>query len=387
MTIEVKKFDSAGRELTIRFGMGGIKAVGVSMVEHMIENREKNNGFQDIYDFASNAGSKAINKKALEALAKSGSFDSIHPSRKQIVESVEIICKYASAQEEERNSDQMNLFASSNIIEEKPALKKVNEWEKDQKLQEEFKAFGFFLNEHPIDNFLDGLRRRGVISSEDLEELIDNDIVKLAGVIAYSKHKSGPRGRYAYITLSDPFGIFETAVFDEELITLHRDKMTDGNSLVIECLARKDQGGLRLLVKTLHILEEFVESNPARKEPYKDIKQQKRRGKFDWKNKSSDSKPDQDRVAEEMQHHRRMQELSNKEIVPTAEIKISSREIVLRVKSLLSQRCAPAGFDKFTQVFFLIDSGNGQFTKIAVDGKYLIDEKDLEKIKSITQLP
>ncbi|MFT6220285.1 MAG: DNA polymerase-3 subunit alpha, partial [Rickettsiales bacterium] len=130
MPIEVKKYDPSGKELAIRFGLGGIKAVGVGMVQDMIENRQENNGFKDIYDFASNAGLKAVNKKSLEALAKSGAFDNIHPSRNQIVESVEIICKYASAQDEEKNSNQMSLFASSKIVEEKPALKKVEEFDK-----------------------------------------------------------------------------------------------------------------------------------------------------------------------------------------------------------------------------------------------------------------
>ena len=93
MPIEVKKYNSDGKELAIRFGLGAIKAVGVGMVEEVIKNRIQNGGFNNIYDFASKAGSKAINKKALEALAKSGAFDSIHESRNQIVESVEIICK------------------------------------------------------------------------------------------------------------------------------------------------------------------------------------------------------------------------------------------------------------------------------------------------------
>ena len=116
MSIEVKKYDIEGRELAIRFGLGGIKAVGVGMVEEMIKNRDKNGGFQDIYDFASKAGSKAVNKKSLEALAKSGAFDSIHQIRNQIVESVDIICKYATAKDEEKNSNQMSLFADSQIV-------------------------------------------------------------------------------------------------------------------------------------------------------------------------------------------------------------------------------------------------------------------------------
>ncbi|MFT6346979.1 MAG: DNA polymerase III alpha subunit, partial [Myxococcota bacterium] len=330
-----------------------------------------------------NAGLKAVNKKSLEALAKSGAFDNIHPSRNQIVESVETICKYASAQDEEKNSNQMSLFASSKIVEEKPALKKVEEFDKAQKLQEEFKAFGFFLNEHPIDNFLDDLRKRGVLSSEDIDELNNDNIVKLAGVVAYSRHKSGPKGRYAYLTLSDPFGIFETAIFDENLINVYRDIMNDGSSLVVECLIRKDEGGSRLLVKTLEAMESFVQNTPARKEAFKDIRLQEKRGKFDWKNRKKEKTDvNNDSIIQEMAHKKRIELLKSKKIIEQIAIKVSDRQSILNIKSFLSQRNAPDEFDKFSKVFFLIENPQGEQVKIAVEGKYLLDENDQKKLES-----
>jgi DNA polymerase III alpha subunit len=383
MSIEVKKYDPSGKELSIRFGLGGIKAVGVGMIQDMVQNRQENKGFKDIYDFASNAGLKAVNKKSLEALAKSGAFDNIHPSRNQIVESVEIICRYASTQDEEKNSNQMSLFASSKIIEEKPALKKVEDFDKAQKLQEEFKAFGFFLNEHPIDNFLDDLRKRGVLSSEDIEELNNDNIVKLAGVVAYSRHKSGPKGRYAYLTLSDPFGIFETAIFDENLITTYRDIMNDGSSLVVECLIRKDEGGSRLLVKTIEKMENFIQSTTPRKEVYKDIRLQEKRGKFDWKNRKKEKTDvNNDSIIIEMAYKRKIELLQKKQIIEQITIKVADRQAILNIKSFLSQRAAPDDFEKFSKVFFLITNPQGQQVRIAVEGKYLLDENDQKKLEN-----
>ncbi|MFT6105897.1 MAG: DNA polymerase-3 subunit alpha [Rickettsiales bacterium] len=385
MPIEVKKYDSEGKELTIRFGLGGIKAVGVGMIQDMIKHRQENGGFKDIYDFAGNAGLKAVNKKSLEALAKSGAFDNIHPSRNQIVESVETICKYASAKDEEKNSNQMSLFASSKIIEEKPALKKVEEFDKAKKLQEEFKAFGFFLNEHPIDNFLDDLRKRGVLSSEDVEELNNDNVVKLAGVVAYSRHKSGPKGRYAYLTLSDPFGIFETAIFDENLITIYRDIMADGSSLVVECLIRKDDGGSRLLVKTIESLEDFIQNNAPKKEAYKDIRLQEKRGKFDWKNRKKEKTDvNNDSIIQEMAHKKKIELLRSKKIIDQVTVKVSNRQSILNIKSFLSQRTAPDDFEKFSKVYFLIDSPAGEQVRIAVEGKYLIDDIDQGKLEIIS---
>ena len=385
MAIEVRKYNQNGEELAIRFGLGGIKAVGISMIEEMIKNRQQNNNkFKDIYDFAANAGTKAVNKKALEALAKSGSFDLIHPNRNQIVESVEVLCKYAAAKEEEKNSNQMSLFGSAKMSEENPSLKAFEDWDKEKKLQEEFKAFGFFLNEHPIDDFLEALGKRGVISSEDLEEMDDGNIIKLAGVVAYSKHKSGPKGRYAYLTLSDPFGIYETAIFDEALITTHRDKMADGNSLVVECLIKKDQGGSRILVKSIERLEEFIKHTTPKKEIYRDIKKQEKRGEFDWKKRNKEQQPKSDAIVEEVEYKRKIAELKNKQIIKQISIFIDDRQNVLKLKSFLSQKLAPEEFDEFSKVCFIIKSEEP--VKIDLGNKYLITKEDVEKIRLIAEV-
>ena len=380
MAIEVKKFNQNGEELAIRFGLGGIKAVGISMIEEVVQNRQQNNNkFSDIYDFALYAGAKAINKKALEALTKGGAFDSIHSNRNQIVESVDIICKYATCHEEEKNSSQMNLFSSAQIIEVKPALKTTGDWDLATKLQEEFKAFGFFLNEHPIDNFLDELNKRGVISSENLDEIDDGNIIKLAGVIAYSKHKSGPKGRYAYLTLSDPSGIYEASIFDEALITTHRDKMVDGTSLVVECLVKKDQGGSRLLVKSLTKLEEFIKQTNPKKESYRDIKRQEKRVEFDWKKKNKEEAAKDDVVVWNIESKRKIAQLKNKSIVNQISIIINDRQDILKLKSFLSQKLAPSDFEEFSKVYCVIQSEQGE-SKIELTDKYLIAKDDIEKI-------
>lgn len=382
----VKKYDQNGRELAIRFGLGGIKAVGIGIMEEVVRNRDQSTQFKDIYDFSERVGSKVINKKAVEALSKAGAFDSIHSNRNEIFESTDVLCKYAATKEAERKSNQMSLFGAS-AINEKPALKAAPEWTKEQKLQEEFKAFGFFINEHPIDDFLDALKRRGIVLSDNLDDMIDGNIIKLAGVVAYSKHKSGPKGRYAYLTMSDPFGIYETAIFDESLITTSRDIMADGSNLVVECLVRKDQGGSRLLVKSMVKLEEFIKNNHPKKEPYQDIKQQEKK-EFDWKQRSKqkgDISNKTDVIAEEITYKRKIAELKNKKIFKQVSIEIGNRNNALKIKSLLSQKIAPDDFESFTKVNLLVKNEDNVITKIELVDKYLLDATDLDKIKTISK--
>ena len=73
----------------IRFGLGGIKAVGLGMMEAAVAERKSGGKFKDVHDFAIRMDAKAINKKSIEALAKSGSLDSIANNRRQIFESFE----------------------------------------------------------------------------------------------------------------------------------------------------------------------------------------------------------------------------------------------------------------------------------------------------------
>jgi len=379
---EVKKYHENGQELTIRFGLGAIKAVGVGSMSALVEIREKDGEFKDIYDFASRSGSKTLNKKSVEALAKSGAFDNIHPNRHQILESCETICKYGASKAEEKNSSQMSLFGSGSAIQmDNPALKNVPDWDKTEKLQKEFEAFGFFVNEHPIDDYFSDLKKRGVISSNILNEEIvkDNSTVILSGVVAYSKHRSGPKGRFAYLTLSDPIGIYETSIFNEDLITNSRDLMESGSSLVVVCNVRKDEGGTRLLVNEIIKLEDFLKNTKARKEEFQDIKvRPKRDQNYNWKNHNAANNPAQDVVVLQMEREKRIEELKKKDIFNEITINLDQREAIFAIKSFLSQKLVTEELEKYTKIYIV--TGN---TKIEINGNYLIEKKDSDKIKAI----
>lgn len=382
--LEVKKYNQSGEELAIRFGLAGIKAVGFGAMEEIVKNRNQNGKFKDIYDFAGKFSSKIINKKSIEALSKAGAFDEIHGNRRQIFDCSDSIIKYSAAIEGSRNSNQMSLFSGSNET-EKPIIKQIEDWDKKDRLQKEFEAFGFFIDQHPIDDFLDDLAKRGVVSSEFLDdESISNDsIIKLAGVVAHSKHRSGPKGRYAYLTLSDPNSIFETSIFSEELITNSRDLMEAGTALVVECNIRKDDGGTRILVKNIEKIEDFIKNNKPRNLPYQDIKTNKRRGpedkkEFYWQNKNKDKNlkiPDP--ILSWHQEQKKIEEFRAVPMLAEATIKVNNREAVLEIKSFLSQKLAPSSTEKFTKVFLVAEE-----IKIELLSKYFITENDLKQISS-----
>lgn len=417
------------KKYAIRFGLGAIKAVGLGMMEIAVEERKKNGKFKDVYDFSTRLDPKSVNKKSIEALAKSGSFDDIANNRRQIFESFDVLSSYAAEKKEEATSNQMSLFGGlASEMNSRPELKKVPDWTKEERLQKEFEAFGFFLNEHPLDDHLDGLKRRGVVFCEKLEkdEFEDNNLVKMAGVVAASKHRSSARGRFAYMTISDPFGIYEAMIFDEAIITNARDILVDGSAIVIECLIKKDEGGVRILIREVLKLEDFLKQVPMQKEPFEDIKKQKQRqrregddgAKRDWsKNDGGAKKPSfgagqasgfsggsggfsggnsggaknyakpaagaNTGSADALKL--RMEKLEAKQIFSEIYIHVKEREPILTVKIMLSQMQAPPNFSKKTKVFFTVEAA-GQKTNIELPQAYLLDEADVARIAGVAKV-
>jgi len=408
---ESKPKDSSNPTYAIRFGLGAIKAVGFQMMEEAVKERELNGKFKDIYDFATRLDPKSINKKSIEALAKSGAFDSITSNRRQISESFEILSNYANEAKEEANSNQMNLFGSISEENSRPALKNTSSWNKSQKLKYEFEAFGFFLNEHPIDDKITDLKLRGIVFSPKIEEddLGDNTIVNMAGVVASSKHRSGSRGRFAYLNISDPFGIFEATIFDEALITANRDLLEDGSEIVIECLIRKDDGGTRIMVKNVFRIEDFIKDNQPAEKEFEKIKKLPAR-KFDNKNSRNnfddsaknnekvniDNKPlvtqseSKNKPVEFTKNNR--QDLS-KDLAPSSkmisiedkkiarvDIKITDQKALLPLKTVINQKISDAG----NAEIYLIACDNYQQEKnIKLANKFKILDIDLFRLKNL----
>lgn len=371
------------QQFAIRFGLGALKAVGFAVMEGAVKERQENGDFKDIYDFSSRLDAKSVNKKSIEALAKAGAFDCFTSNRREIAESFDILSNYANQQKEEALSNQMNLFGS--IADSKPSLVKRENWTKVEKLQKEFEAFGFFLNEHPLDDSLSDLRKRGVVFSDKIErdEFEDGNLIKMAGVVAGSKHRSSAKGRFAYMYISDPFGIFEAMIFDEAIITNARDILVDGSKISFDCLVRKDDGGLRILIREVRKLEDFIRDVKPAAQDFEDIKKQTMRPRrFDGnKNNSSNSQNYSSNSS------------AKKEEKSDAEIKVSTKKAVEKVVIILENRDAIFSLKSFLATKISFDEKNSSKVFIEVEGKlvqlgklYLLDENDVLNIKKIANL-
>jgi DNA polymerase III alpha subunit len=385
------------KKYAIRFGLGAIKAVGFNMMEKAADERKENGKFTSIYDFAERLNPRSINKKSIEALAKAGAFDEIHENRCQIAESYEILTAYSNQKSEEKNSNQMSLFGGIPEANIKPDLKKVSNWDKNNRLQKEFEAFGFFLNEHPLDDKLTSLKKRGIVFSTKIEkdEFIDGNLVKMAGVVASSKHRSGSRGRFAYVNISDPFGIYEVLIFDESLINSSRDLLNDGSQIFLDCLVRRDEGGIRILVNDLKSLNDFINSTPESTKEFEDIKVKKFR-KFNKdfnkdNNSQNGEKNDQGNNWKNNQNSNLNSNNAseNKQINPAdiyekVEIEIKDQNAIFSLKAFLSTCLAKDEQEKASEVYIKISQTNQG--KILLPKKYIFTNQEISKAKKIQNI-
>jgi DNA polymerase III alpha subunit len=372
-------------KFAIRFGLGALKAVGFNMMEVAIKERTNHGKFKDLYDFTERLDPKSINKKSIEALAKAGAFDTLHDNRCQIAESFDILSSYANKKKEEATSSQMSLFGDMPELNKKPELRKVSNWNKIDRLQKEFEAFGFFLNEHPVDDKIPDLRKRGVIFSDKLErdELDDNSLIKMAGVVAGSKHRSSARGRFAYLYISDPFGIFEAMVFDEALITAARDILADGSIISLECLIRKDEGGIRILVRDVKKLDDFINATKPQDKDFEDIKKQVTRN---YKNKdfnkgSNNNFAPKATAPTPAPVNTTPPPPAIKRVFAKVEIIIKSASPIPAIKSLLDTCLAKEGSIKTKIMFFIMEGG--KVMKIELPSNYAIDSGHIAPLKAI----
>ncbi len=249
----------------IRYGLGALKGVGTQAMEMLVAERTAGGAFSSIFDLAARETAKVMNKRQLESLIKAGAFDTLHTNRKQLLEGVDTVIRYSGSVAKERTSNQISLFDSTNnSAQPLPNLEPKIEFIPAERLAAEREAIGFYLNEHPLDSYKETLQVAGVKPSNALESLPDGTThVKMAGIVTDTRIKVSPRGRFAYVQLSDSTGNYEVAIFDEALLNHSRELLGAAVPVLLGVEARKDAGGARLIAGSIISLDEHLANRHA----------------------------------------------------------------------------------------------------------------------------
>ncbi|APE44386.1 DNA polymerase III subunit alpha [Sulfitobacter alexandrii] len=246
------------------YALGALKNVGLEAMKLITEGRKvdgRDRPFATLFDLARRVDLKRVGKRPLEMLARSGAFDELDPNRRRVFQALDALVAYSAAVHEQKASNQVSLFGEAGDDLPEPRMLPCDDWLPAERLTEEFKAVGFYLSGHPLDDYMTPLKRkwgndRGVpfLTLDELTAKVTERgamNARLAGVVAGRQERKSARGnRFAFAQLSDPTGGYEVTLFSDTL-ELARDHLETGSKVVVTVEATMESDQLKLLGRSV----------------------------------------------------------------------------------------------------------------------------------------
>jgi DNA polymerase III subunit alpha len=214
------------------YALGGIKAVGYEAISNVVKERTKNGKFQSINDFLNRVNPKDMNKLQLEGLVKAGAFDNINNNRQSLFDSIPNLILKTKNIFENKSANQIDLF-SENEDSENNIINEIEDWKFEERLSKEFEAVGFFISDHPLNQFTEIFDDYKIIEYSNFNS---NDNIREANIAAtllkVQERKTAKGNSYAVLKLTDLNSVFELFIFSD-ILELNREILKEGSSLLL----------------------------------------------------------------------------------------------------------------------------------------------------------
>ena len=217
------------------YALGGIKAVGYEAISNIVDERLKNGRFKSISDFLSRVNPKDINKLQLEGLVKAGSFDNLNLNRQSLFNSIPNFISKSKNIFENKSANQIDLFEDSDNQEDN-LISNISDWKFEERLSKEFEAVGFFISDHPLNQFKDVFNDYNINNYQSFianEDFKDSNIA--ATLLKIQERKTAKGNSYAVLKLTDLTSVFELFIFSD-ILELNREILKEGSSLILTLL-------------------------------------------------------------------------------------------------------------------------------------------------------
>ncbi len=214
------------------YALGGIKAVGYEAISNIIEERSANGKFSSIDDFLNRVNPKDINKLQLEGLVKAGAFDNINSNRQALFYSIPNIITKSKNIFENKSANQIDLFSEDENTKD-DIINNIEDWKFEERLAKEFEAVGFFISDHPLNQFTEIFNDYKI--NEYAKFILDDEIKNsniAATLLKLQERKTAKGNSYAVLKLTDLSSVFELFIFSD-VLELNREILKEGNSLIL----------------------------------------------------------------------------------------------------------------------------------------------------------
>jgi DNA polymerase-3 subunit alpha len=251
----------ASPDADVRFGLAAIKNVGEGAVEAMIEARREGGPFRSVFDFCDRVDLRAVNRRVVESLVKSGSFDSIDERRSALFAAIDRAMDAGQKRQRDREQGQSSLFgmlapegegeATPERVPDAPA------WPEAERLAFEKESLGFFITGHPLERFRAELAQWADATTARLGEVASNGDVSVGGIVTALRLIKTKKGdRMASFVLEDLEGSVECLVFPETYKKT-AGRLADDQVVLVKGRAETpDEGRARLLASDVLPLEQ-----------------------------------------------------------------------------------------------------------------------------------
>lgn len=267
----------------IRYGLAGLKGVGVSVIDMIVQERNKNGNYKSFQDFIDRSEQQVLNKKCIESLILGGAFDSFGNSRSSLMAIYDVMVEKVNHDRKSKASGQFSLFdglMDSSEIQSFDIIKipDIKDYNKTTKLKFEKDVLGIYLSGHPLDDYLDKFDNynftsdmlESFVSGEDTEEdfeeedvnfsseISDGMNVSCGGIITEVKKLFTKVGNneMCVIKVEDIYGEYE-CMFFPKMYERFKDKIEENVMLSIKGkLSIRDDQPPIVMVESIKLWEE-----------------------------------------------------------------------------------------------------------------------------------
>jgi len=241
----------------VLYALGALKNVGLEAMRHVVDIREADGPFTDLFDFARRVDTRIVNKRAFENLARGGAFDALESNRAKALASASVLQSIGSRAQQEKDSAMGNLFGDAMDTMAEPELPEPARWSHVEQLDHELGAIGFYLGGHPLEGYLSLPDMKKSTMTIDIEDRYKAGAraLQLAGVVRKRQERISKRGkRFAFVNISDPTGDFEVLV-GEDLLAVKRSILEAGAMVKLSVKAEDRDGEIRFFANTIDSLD------------------------------------------------------------------------------------------------------------------------------------
>ncbi len=242
------------------YALSGIKAVGYDAISNIVKERSLNGSYKSVSDFLNRVNPKDINKLQLEGLVKAGAFDSINSNRQSLYNSIPNLIKKSKNIFENKLANQIDLFGE-NKSQENEILMDIEDWKFEERLSKEFEAVGFFISDHPLNQYREIFDDYNIVDFQFFnndDDLKDTNIA--ATLLKIQERKTAKGTSYAVLKLTDLTSVFELFIFSD-ILELNRESLKEGNSFIlslVKSISDIDNRFKRINIKKISPLKELL---------------------------------------------------------------------------------------------------------------------------------